>query len=193
MLDVFLTLHSVRQEQGLTLVHPFDDPLVMAGQGTIGLEIIEQVQNATRVVVGVGGGGLIGGIAAAIKSLRPEVEVIGVEPVGAAAMTESLRAGSAMCLAQVDTIADGLGAPYVSNATFAVASDYVDRVVLLTDDEIAGAVRRILTECKVLVEPAGAAAVAAVLSGKVPGSPGDGVVCVLSGGNIARERLMTLL
>jgi threonine dehydratase len=193
MQEVFPLMEQVRRERGLTLVHPFDDPLVMAGQGTVGLELLEQVADLDLVVVGIGGGGLIGGIATAVKALRPATRVVGVEPVGAPTMFSSRQAGRASSLSSIDTIADGLSAPYVSETTFELAGRLVDDIVLVTDDEIRAALQVLLTETKVVVEPAGAAAVAAILSGKVPIRPLETVAAVLSGGNIDLARLKSLL
>ncbi len=193
MSQVFATAEALRTERGLTLVHPFDDPHIMAGQGTVGLEIIEQAPEVTKVVVGIGGGGLIGGIALAIKHLRPDVKVYGVEPTGADSMFKSLAAGKAMRIDKVDTIADGLGAPFASDLTFALTRQYVDEVVLVNDEQITEALGLILAYTKLLVEPAGAASVAALLCGKIPLEPPDVVVALLSGGNIDLARLKTLL
>ena len=193
MPEVFPMMQQIRAERGLTLVHPFDDPLVMAGQGTVGLEILEQVPNLTKLITGVGGGGHIGGIATAIKSLKPQVKVFGVEPVGAPTMYNSRQAGKAGSLDRIQTIADGLSAPYVSERTFETAQRLVDDIVLVTDDEIRAALQALLIQTKVVVEPAGAAGTAALLNGKIPVTPEDVIVIVLSGGNIDLDRLKTLL
>lgn len=191
--EVFPLMEKTRAERGLTLVHPFDNPLVMAGQGTVGLEILEQVPTLTKLVTGVGGGGLIGGISTAVKSLKPDVKIYGVEPVGAPTMYNSRQRGQASPLDKIDTIADGLSAPYVSERTFAIAQQLVDEIILVNDDEIKSALQALLIQVKTVVEPAGAAALAAVLTGKIPISPEDVVVVVLSGGNIDLDRLKTLL
>lgn len=193
MPQVFATAEMLRTERGLTLVHPFDDPHIMAGQGTVGLEILEQAPTVTKVVVGIGGGGLIGGIALAVKTLRPDVKVYGVEPTGADSMFKSFAAGKAMRIDKVDTIADGLGSPYASDRTYAITRQYVDAVELVTDEQIAEALSLILTYTKLLVEPAGAASVAALLCGKIPLEPNDVVVALLSGGNIDSQRLKTII
>ena len=201
MNEVFTLMNTVRVERNLTLVHPFDDPLVMAGQGTVGLEIVEQVPAVTAVVIGIGGGGLIGGIATAIKSLKPNVKIYGVEPVGAATMYQSRQRGAASHLDKIETIADGLSAPYVSETTFAIAQRLVDDIFLVTDAEIRFGLQTLLVKSKLVVEPAGAAAVAALLSGKIPidstptGGRGqaDTVVALLSGGNLDLERLKSLI
>ncbi|HSJ11025.1 MAG TPA: threonine/serine dehydratase [Longimicrobiales bacterium] len=189
----FARMEELREERGLTLVHPFDDPDVIAGQGTVGLEICEDLPDVDVVVVPVGGGGLIGGVSAAVRALRPEARIVGVEPTGSAALTRGLAEGAPVRLARSDTIADGLGAPMTGPNALAHARAFVDEVVLVGDDDIAAALRAILERCKVLVEPAGAAAVAALLSGAVSVPPGARVVAVLSGGNIDLQRLRQLL
>jgi threonine dehydratase len=192
-MDAFERAHALAAERGLLFVHPFDDEEIMAGAGTVGLEILEQAPDAEMVVVPIGGGGLIGGIAAAVKSRWPSVRIFGVEPVGAAGMRASLDAGRAMRLQSVDTIADGLAAPMAGALTYEVVRRYVDDVVLVSDDEIADAVRALLFRAKLLAEPAGAAAVAAVLSRKLPLRQRERVVAVVSGGNVDAEKLKAML
>ena len=191
--DLMAKCRELQQERGLTLVHPFDDPFIIAGQGTIGLEILEDVPTPDVVVCGVGGGGLISGIATAIKSKNPTVSIIGVEPIGAAAMTRSLQQNSVVHLDKIDTIADGLAAPFVGEYNLAQVKRFVDEIVLVSDAEIIAALRLILERCKVLTEPAGAAGFAALLFGKITVPKGAQVVCVLSGGNIDRSRLKEIL
>jgi threonine dehydratase len=204
--DVFAALermHELREENGYTLVHPFDDDGVIAGQGTVGLEIIEDSNEGTTedngagapdlVAVGVGGGGLIAGVAAAVKSMSPKTRVVGVEPVGAAAVTEAMKAGQPVRLQKIDTIADGLGAPIAGTLTLPFIDKYVDDVVLVDDAAIASATVALLERAKIVAEPAGAAALAAVLTHSVGARPGDRVVCIVSGGNIDLARLRTLL
>ncbi len=191
--DLMAKCCELQQERNLTLVHPFDDPFIIAGQGTIGLEILEDVATLDVVVVPVGGGGLISGIAAAIKSKNPMVKVIGVEPVGASAMAQSLIQGSVVSLNKIDTIADGLAAPFAGEYTLAHVKKYVDDIVLVSDKEIIAALRLILERCKILTEPAGAAGFAALLFKKVIIPKGAQVVCVLSGGNIDRSYLKEIL
>jgi threonine dehydratase len=191
-IEAFTRAHELAEERQLCFVHPFDDDEVLAGQGTVGLEVLEQQPEVDDVVVPIGGGGLIGGIAVAIKEQRPAVRVFGVEPTGAAAMRQSLDAGRPLQLDRVSTIADGLAAPMAGALTFPLVRRYVDDVVLVTDDEIAGAMREILFSAKLLVEPAGAAATAAVLAGKLPVG-GKRVVTILSGGNVDVGRLQDIL
>jgi threonine dehydratase len=185
----FEKMHALRHERGLAFVHPFDDPGTVAGQGTLGLEVLEDVPDADVVVAGIGGGGLASGIAVAVKALRPAARVVGVEPVGAAAMRRSLDEGRPARLDRIDTIADGLAPPFVGDLNFEILRRLADDVVLVTDDEIRSAMRFLLERCKTLAEPAGAAAVAAVLAGMVKAPPGSRVVCVVSGGNVSPDAL----
>ena len=190
ILDACLAL---QKERNLTLVHPFDDLAVMAGQGTVGLELLGQVPDAGMVVVPVGGGGLISGIAAAVKLQYPSVRVVGVEPEGADAMSLSLERGAPAHLDKVDTIADGLAPPFAGEHTFRHVQAFVDEMVRVTDSEIIEAVRVLIQKCKLAVEPAGAAGLAALLTGKVSLPAGRTVVCVISGGNAGLDVLKRLL
>jgi threonine dehydratase len=174
---------ALRDRRGLTLVHPFDDPAVIAGQGTVGLEILQDVADAEIVVVPIGGGGLIAGVAAAIKQCRPGVRVIGVEPIGSDVMTRSLSAGEPVRMERSSTIADGLAAPFAGVQTLAHVRRFVDQVVLVDDAAILRALRLIMERTKLMAEPAGAAAFAAVLTGAFPVPASTRVVCVVSGGN----------
>ena len=183
---------EVAQDRGLTFLHAFDDPLIIAGQGTVGLEILEDVPDMANVVAPVGGGGLISGVALAVASLAPGARVFGVEPHGACAMRKSLDKGEAVHLESIDTIADGLGAPMAGELTFEVVRHHVEDVVLVSDDEIRVAMAFVLERAKLLVEPAGAAGVAALLAGRIPLADGP-VVAVLSGGNVDLDRLPDLL
>jgi threonine dehydratase len=191
-IEAFARAHELAIERSLTFVHPFDDEAIMAGQGTVGLEILEQLDTVDDVVVSIGGGGLIAGIAVAIKEQRPSVRVYGVEPTGAAVMRKSLDAGRAVRLESMKTIADGLAAPMAGDLTYPIVKKYVDDVVLVTDDDIASAMNDLLFSAKLLAEGAGAAATAAVLSGKLP-VEGRRVVAVVSGGNVDAERIRAVL
>jgi len=185
---------ELMEEREMTLVHPFDDPLIIAGQGTIGLEILEDFNGVPDVVVvPVGGGGLISGIASAIKLKNPRIEVIGVEPVGADAMYQSLRMNSVVSLNKIETVADGLAAPFAGKYTLAHVKKYVDDIVLVSDEEILEALRLILIQGKILTEPAGAAGFAALLAKKIEVSEDAQVICVLSGGNVDTSLLNTVL
>ena len=178
-------------EHGADFVPPFDDPLIIAGQGTIGLELASEAPDAETVVVPIGGGGLIAGIAAALATLRPEVRVVGVEAAGAASMQASLAAGQCMRLDRVDTLADGIAVKSPSPLTIAHVRAYVEELVTVTEEEISQALLLLLERAKAVVEPAGAASLAAVLAGKVPGS--GPVVVVLSGGNVDPLLLIKLI
>ena len=193
MEEVFAAMERFRVEHDLHYVHPFADPAIVAGQGTVGLEILEECPEVEAVAVCVGGGGLLAGIALAIKTQRPEVRIVGVEPEGAAAVSRSLAAGAPVTLEKIETIADGLAAPFGAALTQTIIERYVDDVVLVSDDEIIGALRLILERTKLLVEPAGAAATAALLTGKAGIPHGARVVATLSGGNVDRETLKRLL
>ena len=173
-------------------MHPFDDPKIIAGHGTAGLELIEDVPEPDIVVVPIGGGGLISGVATAVKLSNPGVRVIGVEPVGAAGMTKSLAENAAAHLDELDTIADGLAAPFVGEHNFAHVRQYVDEVVLVTDDEIRAAMLHIMERNKLMPEPAGAASFAALLHRKFDFAAGMRIVCMVSGGNFDRNLLKEL-
>lgn len=190
--DYMGVCRKVQEERGMTFVHPFDDLDVLAGHGVAGLEILEDAADLDAVVVPVGGGGLIGGIAAAIKATRPEVEVIGVEPQGADVVTRSLASGKVETQPKPDTIADGLAAPFAGEHTLRHVKARVDRVVLVEDEEILEALKLLWTRCKLAAEPSGAAALAAVLSGK-SGLSGKTVACVVSGGNVDASLVASLM
>ena len=177
---------------GRVMVHPFEDPRVAAGQGTVGLELLEQARDLKGVVIPIGGGGLISGIAVAIKSANPAIRVIGVEPEGAPTMRASLDAGSPQNISP-KTVADGLAAPMVGAMNLEAVQRYVDDVVLVTDDEILAAMRGLMSFAKLVVEPAGAAAVAALTTGKALFASGERVAAIISGGNVDLERLKSLL
>lgn len=188
MAEAWAMFERLQVEQRLIPVHPFDHPDVIAGQGTVGLEIDEDVPDAALVIVPIGGGGLISGIATALRELHPRTRIVGVEPTGSNAMRTALAAGHPVRLARIDSIADGLGAPAVSDRTLDVVRRCVDDVVEVSDEEIVAALRLVLGRAKLLVEPAGAAGVAALLAGKVRAGAGP-TVAVLSGGNVDLERL----
>ena len=175
---------QLRQEQdGSTFIHPFDDDDVMAGQGTIGLEILEELKEVDAVVVPVGGGGLISGVAFAIKHLKPECRVIGVQAAGAASMAQSVRVGERTCLSCVDTFADGIAVKMPGAHTFDQIRHYVDEIVTVSEDEIAAAILQLMEKQKLVAEGAGAVAVAATMFNKID-LDGKKVVCIVSGGNI---------
>ncbi len=193
MSGIFDRAHEIERERGLLFIPPFDDPRIVAGQGTVGLEILEDLPDPDLVIIPCGGGGLCSGVATAIKEKRPQTRIVIVEPEGAPTMRRSLDAGKPMALESINTIADGLTAPFTSELTLSLTQRYVDDAVLVSDDEIAQAMGLILERCKLLAEPAAAASVAALLSGKVSAPEGAKVVAILSGGNVDRERLKQLL
>ncbi|MCZ7527548.1 MAG: threonine ammonia-lyase [Acidimicrobiia bacterium] len=178
---------------GAHVVPAFDDPDVVAGQGTVGLELAGQAPEATTFVVSIGGGGLVSGVAAALKALRPGCRVVGVQAEGAASMRAALAAGRPVPLERVDTIADGIAVRRVAELTLAHVQALVDDVVLVSDEEISRALILLLERAKVVVEPAAAAALAAVMTGRAGGEPGDPVGVVLSGGNVDPSLLARLI
>jgi threonine dehydratase len=181
--------------RGLTIIPPFDHPWIIAGQGTAGLEVLEQVPDAALVLVPVGGGGLASGVAAAVKQSRPDVRVIGVEPRGANAMQRSLEAGHPVTIARSQSIADGLLPVRPGDLTFAHVQAFIDEVVTVADEDIVAALRWLYYDARLVVEPSGATALAALLSGAVPApAPSSGpAVAVLSGGNVSPASLSALL
>jgi threonine dehydratase len=190
--DTFAEMERIRDAEGLTFVHPFNDPAVIAGHGSIGLELLEDVPNLDVLVVGVGGGGLISGIAAAVKALRPAVRVIGVEPELADAVSQALERNEIVSI-QPRSVADGLGAPFAGTWTLAMVRRHVDEVILLEDATILAGMRFALERLKQVVEPAGAAALAAVLADRVEIRDGERVAVLLSGGNVEVGRLGELI
>jgi threonine dehydratase len=190
--EAFVRLEELLEETGRTLVHPFDDPYIQAGQGTAALELLEDVPEAEVVVVPIGGGGLISGIATAVKGLRPEARVIGVEPETSNAMHAALAAGERVEIVP-RSIADGLNAPYAGRNALEIVRRLVDDVVLVTDAEIAEAFRFLYARAKLACEAAGAAATAALLTGKVPLERGEPVVAIVSGGNVAAAEAAAIL
>lgn len=191
--DAFDRALELAREEGYRFVHPFDQPEIVAGQATVGLEVLEQAPELEAVVVPVGGGGLLAGVAAAVGQRRPDVAVYGVEPEGADSMRRSLEAGEPVRLEEVDTIADGLGSPMAGDLTYPLVRRYVEDVVLVSDEEIAAAVGQLLAWTKLLAEPAGAAAVAALLADRIPVPPDARVAAVVSGGNVDLDDLARML
>jgi threonine dehydratase len=190
--EAFDRLAELVEQTGRTLVHPFDHPLTIAGQGTVGLELIEDVPDADVVLVPVGGGGLISGIATAVKALRPSARVIGVEPELSPALHDALAAGKPVPV-NPRSIADGLGAPFAGAHGLEIARERVDGVVLVTEAEIEEGMRFLYARAKLACEPAGAATTGALLAGKIPLQPGETVVAVVSGGNVAAQTTAAIL
>jgi len=171
------------EEKGYTFAHPFNDPYVMAGQGTIGLEILEQLPEVEQIIVPIGGGGLIAGIACAVKHLKPSCKVIGVQAEGAASMWVSRNRGEITELSSVSTIADGIAVKIPGDLTFELCEKYVDEIVTVRDSEIAAAIMTLMEDQKIVSEGAGATTVAAILFGKVSAADKK-TVCLVSGGNV---------
>ena len=190
--ETFAELQRLTEERGLVFVHPFDDPHVIAGHGSIGLEILEDVPDVDVVVVGVGGGGLISGVAGAIKERRPATRIYGVQPTEANAMQLALEAGVVVPI-QPRSVADGLAAPFAGEWTLAMCQRYLDGLILLEDPAILAGVRFAMERMKQVLEPAGAAALAAVLYGRIPFTRGERVCVVASGGNVETGRIGELL
>lgn len=185
--------HEIAEEEDRTYVHAFDDPAVMAGQGTIGLEILDALPTVDTVVVPIGGGGLIGGIATAIKARAPDVRVVGVQAKGAASVATSLERGEIIEREEVDTIADGIATRNVGALPFEVIQSHVDQVVTVSDDDIANSLTRLLERDKIVAEPAGAAGLAAIHHDRFEVSPGETVAAVISGGNVDLNVLTTVI
>ena len=181
--DAYRKALELKESKGYTFVHPFDDENVIAGQGTIALEILNDIDNIDAITVPVGGGGLISGIAYTVKQIRPSVKVYGVQVTGAPSMYNSIKNNKIECLKSVHTIADGIAVKQPGENTYALVNDYVDDIALVSDDEVASAILALIEKQKMIAEGAGAAAVAAVMFDKFP-LKGKRVVSVVSGGNI---------
>ena len=181
--DAYAKAIELRDKCGYTFVHPFDDINVIAGQGTIGLEIMEEMSDVDAIVVPIGGGGLISGVAFAAKKLNPNIKVYGVQAAGAPSMYNSIKEGKIIKLDSVNTIADGIKVMEPGENTFKLVSEYVDEIVTVTEDEISSAILALIEQQKMIAEGAGAVSVAAVMFNKLP-VKGKKVVCIVSGGNI---------
>ncbi len=181
--DAYQKALELRDEKGMAFIHPFDDEMVIAGQGTIALEILEENPNVEAVVVPIGGGGLISGVAYTIKTLRPDVKVYGVQAEGAASMYESVKEHEILRLDKISTIADGTAVKEPGVNTFEYCEKFVDEIVTVTEDEISAAILELIEQQKLTAEGAGALSVAAVMFNKVP-VQGKNTVCIVSGGNI---------
>ena len=181
--DAYAAAVKAQEETGATFIHPFDDDEVIAGQGTIGLEILEQMRDVDAVIVPIGGGGLISGVAYAIKQLQPSVKVYGVQASNAPSMFESHRQGHQITLDTVHTFADGIAVKHPGDTTFSLVEQYVDDIATVSEDEIATAILAMIEKQKLIAEGAGAVSVAAAMFHKLP-IQGKKVVCLVSGGNI---------
>lgn len=182
--DAYNKAIELRDKNGYTFIHPFDDEDVIAGQGTIGLEIMEQLPNCDAVIVPIGGGGLISGVAYTVKQINPKCRVYGVQAQGAPSMQLSVNDGKIETLPKVQTIADGIAVKTPGDITYDMVNQYVDGIVTVSDDEIALAILTLLEQQKLIAEGAGAVPVAAVLAGRIPDIDGKNVCCLVSGGNI---------
>ena len=181
--DAYKYACKLQEEEHATFIHPFDDPDVIAGQGTIGLEILDQLKDVDAIVVPIGGGGLVSGVAFAAKSLKPGIKVYGVQAKEAASMADSLKYDEQITLGSVNTFADGIAVKHPGDLTFELIKDYVDDVITVTEDEIAVAILALIEKQKIIAEGAGAVAVAAIMSDRIP-LEGKNIVCLVSGGNI---------
>ena len=190
--DAYAHSRQIQEERGLTYIHPFDDPVLIAGQGGVGLEIAEDVPDVDYVIVPIGGGGLISGVAMAIKAAHPKATVIGVESTGAPAMFRSVKEGKRVVLENVTSIVDGLVVRQVGENNLWVVRNYVDEIVLVDDSDIFDTVVWLMERCKIVAEGAAAATVAALRTGKITFPKGKTAVCVLSGGNLKLEQLRQL-
>jgi threonine dehydratase len=189
--EALVAAHEFANDTGAVLIHPFDHPDIIAGQGTLGLEILEQLPSMRTLVLAIGGGGMISGVAAAVKALRPDVRIVGVQAAGAASFPKSLAEGRPVRLARFGTIADGIAIGRPGDLTFAHVSKLVDEVVTVTDEDISRALVMLLERNKLVVEPAGSAATAALMSGTLQVE--TPVVSVLSGGNIDPMLMVRLI
>ena len=191
---LFDRLREVERERGLTFVHPFDDPVGLAGAGTLGLEIVEDLPELDVVVVPIGGGGLMAGVTVAVKELRPSARVYGVELEAGPGMGPALAAGKPVPAPRpAGTLADGMTPPFVGEIPLAVARDRLDGIVTVSEAEIVDAMRWLMVRAKLVVEGSGAAATAALLAGRIPRTSGARVVSIVSGGNVDPERLEALV
>lgn len=190
--DLLAAALQLQAERGLTLVHPFDDVRVIAGQGTVGLEIMEDEPHVDVVIVACGGGGLLSGVAAAVKQLRPDVRIIGVEPEGANSMRLSLDAGSPQRVPRLNTVADGLAAPFAGVHNYAHVKTFVDDLLVVPDSDIIAGMRVLMERCKLFAEPSAGAAIAPLMNGMLSFDSNTRIVPIVCGGNIDLERLHTI-
>ena len=191
--DAIAEMTQVQERTGAVFISPFANDAVIAGQGSVALELLEQAPDLEQIVVPIGGGGLICGTALVCRALRPAIRIVGVEPDGAPTMTRALAAGHPVSLESIQTMADGLGAPFTGETNLAIVRDMVDDVVLVSDAEIIDALKLVLDRTKLLIEGAAAAGIAALLTGKAGIAPGAVTAAVLTGGNIDLPRLKSIL
>jgi threonine dehydratase len=193
MTKLIALVGDLRDRSGAYFLHPYDDGAMIAGHGTCAIEVLDDLPDADVIVVGVGGGGLIAGLAVAATARRPSVRVVGVEPAGAAGMRRALDAGEPVRLERIDTIADGLAAPVAGTIPLEIVRRLVSDVVVVDDGVIAEGMRFLATRAKLVAEPAGAAATGALLAGKIAVRPGERVVSIVSGGNVDLTRMAQIL
>lgn len=191
--ECLIHCRQLAQERALTFISSYDDLALMQGHATLGLELVEQVPSMDAVLLGVGGGGMLGGIALSLQACNHTARLIGVEPHGAPAMSQSFSAGHAVSLDSVSTVADGLAAPAAGRLCYEIAKARTERIVLVSDEEIIAALKLLMERCKLFAEPAGAAALAGLLSGRSGVREGENVVCIVSGGNLDLQRLKGML
>jgi threonine dehydratase len=191
--DIWELCQRLMEERQLTLVHPFDDEAVMAGQGTVGLELLEDVSDLETVIVPVGGGGLIAGIAVAVKEALPHARIIGVEAAESDAMSQALAEGRSVQIGNRKSVADGINAPYAGEHCLEVVQRCVDEVVTVSEEEILAGLRLLIERSKLAAEPAAATPIGALLAGRVHTRPGERVACVVSGGNLDLDTLKAVL
>jgi threonine dehydratase len=182
--DAHNEAERLKEQHGYTFIHPFEDEDVIAGQGTIGLEIINQLKDVDAIIIPIGGGGLISGVAYAVKSLNPSIKVYGVQSTGAPSMLNSVEHGKVETLPSVSTIADGIAVKEPGSLTFDTCMHYVDKIVTVTDDQVSAAILALIEKQKMIAEGAGAVSLAAVMFNKIPDIKNKKVVCLISGGNI---------
>ncbi|MBS3788561.1 threonine/serine dehydratase [Candidatus Bipolaricaulota bacterium] len=185
--------HQLEEKKGYTYVQSFDDLDIIAGNGSMGLEILEDVSNTDLIIAPIGGGGGISGISLAVKQIKPEMQVIGVEAANAPSMKKSIEAGEVKELPSADTFADGIAVKKPGKVTFPIVREYVDQIVTVSEAKMKSAVRLLATEAKTIAEAAGAASVAALFSNKIDLQEAENIVCVISGGNIDQEDLLEIL
>jgi len=190
--EALAEMERIRDAEGLTFVPPFDDPAVIAGNGSAGLELLDDLPDVDIVVVPVGGGGLISGIAAAVHGRLPGARIYGVEPDGSTAVSQAMAAGEIVRVQPI-SVADGLGAPFAGRWTLAMAQHHLEDIVVIDDATILAGLRFALERLKQVLEPAGAAALAAILAGRIPYREGERVAVILSGGNVEVDRLGALI
>jgi threonine dehydratase len=184
---------TLQEETGAYFLHPYDDDAMISGHGSLGLEILDEVPEADLIVVGVGGGGLISGVAVAVAAKKKGIRVIGVEPEGAPTMRTALDAGKPVALTEIKTIADGLAGPIAGTRGLDICQRLVEDVVVISDELITEGMRFLTERAKLVAEPAGAAATAALLAGRVKARPGETVVAIVSGGNVDRTKFAQLI